>query len=310
MRAKLSVAIVLLLLECVVPVAAEDAGLDMGEYDCVIEPKMTIKLGTPETGIIQSVNVDRDTTIKKGEVVAQLDSELQRAALELAELKAANETDINSERTRLTFRSADADRAITLHTKEFASTKVRDEAVTERQLAQLALNKAELEFKMAQVDLLQARTRLDRRSIKSPVNGVVADVTIHPGEYAYEQTPLMTIAEIDPLHVKVFVPVRYYRRLHVGLDADVMPEEPVGGVYKARIAVVDRVFDPASSTFGVRLDLPNPDMALPAGLRCRIRFSDKAEPRMESQASPVDVVGGGEPKGTQDAGRHHQDVSR
>jgi hypothetical protein len=32
------------------------------------------------------------------------------------------------------------------------------------------------------------------------------------------------------------------------------------------------VFDTASSTFVVRLDLPNPSYALPAGLRCRIRF--------------------------------------
>jgi hypothetical protein len=35
---------------------------------------------------------------------------------------------------------------------------------------------------------------------------------------------------------------------------------------------VDRVFDSASSTFVVRLDLPNQNYALPAGLRCRIRF--------------------------------------
>jgi hypothetical protein len=51
-----------------------------------------------------------------------------------------------------------------------------------------------------------------------------------------------------------------------------MPEEPIGGVYEASVTVVDRVFDAASSTFGVRLDLPNLNFTLPAGLRCRIRF--------------------------------------
>jgi hypothetical protein len=53
---------------------------------------------------------------------------------------------------------------------------------------------------------------------------------------------------------------------------EVVPEEPIGGVYKGKITIVDRVFDTASSTFGVRLELPNPNYALPAGLRCRIRF--------------------------------------
>lgn len=271
---RLGIAVLLLASTTHVALAQGADSLSPGadEFDCVIEPKMTIKLGTPETGIIQSVNVDRDKTVRKGEVVAQLDSDLQKTALEIAQLKATNEVDINSERTRLSYRSADADRAVELHSKAFASTKTRDEAVTERQLAQLALNKAELEFKMAQMELLQAQTRLERRSIRSPVNGVVADVTIRPGEYAYEQTPLMTIADIDPLYVKVFVPVRYYRKMHVGVDAEVMPEEPIGGVHKAKVTVVDRVFDAASSTFGVRLELPNPDYSLPAGLRCRIRF--------------------------------------
>lgn len=111
-------------------------------------------------------------------------------------------------------------------------TKVRDEAVTERNLAALALAKAELEHKMAQVGLEETCARLDRRSILSPINGVVSDVTIRLGEYVYEQTPLMTIAEINPLYVEVFVPVRHYLNLRVVTDAEVMPEESIGG-YKA-----------------------------------------------------------------------------
>ncbi len=244
----------------------------MGEFDCVVEAKMMIKLGSPDTGIIEALKVDRDRTIKKGDVVAELDSNLQRIALELAQLKATNEGDINSERTRLVFRSSEAERAENLNSKQIVTTKVRDEAVTERNLAVLALAKAELEHKMAQVDMEQAQARLDRRSIRSPINGVVSDVTIRPGEYVYEQAPLMTIAEIDPLYVKVFVPVRHYRELQAGTNAEVMPEEPIGGLYRAKVTVVDRVFDTASSTFGVRLELPNPDYALPAGMRCRIRF--------------------------------------
>jgi hypothetical protein len=82
----------------------------------------------------------------------------------------------------------------------------------------------------------------------------------------------MTIAEIDPLYVKVFVPVRHYRKFQSGMIGQVIPEEPIGGVYKAKVTVVDRVFDAASSTFGVRLELPNSDYALPAGMRCRVRF--------------------------------------
>jgi RND family efflux transporter MFP subunit len=245
---------------------------ELGEFDCVIEAKMMIKLGSPETGIVQAVKVDRDTTVRKGDVVAQLDYELQRILLEQAKLKASNELDIKSEQKRLAYRISEAERTEALFTKQIASSKVHEEALTEKQLAEFAVAKAELDHKMAQIDMMQAQTRLDRRSIRSPVDGVIADVTIRPGEYVYEQTPLMTIAEIDPLYVKVFPPVRYYRQIHVGTNAEVVPEDPIGGRYKAQVTVVDRVFDTASSTFGVRLELPNPDYSLPAGMRCRIRF--------------------------------------
>jgi len=245
---------------------------EMGEFDCVIEAKMMIKLGSPETGIVEAVKVDRDTTVKKGEIVAQLDSDLQRILLEQAKLKASNEWDIKSEHRRLAYRNTEAERAETLYSRQSGSAKARDEAATEKELAEFALAKAEVDHKMAQVDMTQAQTRLDRRSIRSPVNGIVADLTIRPGEYVYEQTPLMTIAEIDPLYVKVFVPVRHYRQIHVGTNAEVVPEQPIGGHYKAHVTVVDRVFDTASSTFGVRLELPNPNYSLPAGMRCRIQF--------------------------------------
>lgn len=66
---------------------SSDATRDMGEFDCVIEPKIMTKLGSPDTGIIQSVMVDRDRVVEKGDVVAQLDSDLQRSALDLARLQ-------------------------------------------------------------------------------------------------------------------------------------------------------------------------------------------------------------------------------
>ena len=57
-----------------------------------------------------------------------------------------------------------------------------------------------------------------------------------------------------------------------GMLGAVTPEVPGAPVHTAAVSVVDRVVDPASSTFGVRLELPNPDHSIPGGLRCRVRF--------------------------------------
>jgi hypothetical protein len=82
----------------------------------------------------------------------------------------------------------------------------------------------------------------------------------------------MTIAQIDPLNVEVILPIKYYGQLRIGSTANISPEEPVGGVFVAKVIVIDRVLDAASGTFGVRLQLPNPENKLPAGIRCNVTF--------------------------------------
>jgi multidrug resistance efflux pump len=109
--------------------------------------------------------------------------------------------------------------------------------------------------------------------IRSPINGVVVERTLGPGEYAYDQSHLMTVSQIDPLYVEVYVPLSQFGRIRLGMSAEVYPEDPVGGRYAAIVVVVDQVFDAASGTIGIRLELPNPDYALPAGLKCRARFA-------------------------------------
>jgi multidrug efflux pump subunit AcrA (membrane-fusion protein) len=119
---------------------------------------------------------------------------------------------------------------------------------------------------------------------------VVVRRILHPGEYA-DPLELMELAQIDPLRVEVFVPVSMLGRVQTGMRGKVTLEKPLDSVHEARVAVVDRVVDAASGTFGVRLELPNPDHSLPAGLRCHVRFEsetatgEKPEPEMAG-ASP------------------------
>jgi hypothetical protein len=66
------------------------------------------------------------------------------------------------------------------------------------------------------------------------------------------------------------MPLSQFGRIRFGASAQVYPE--IGGDYAAIVRVVDQVFDAASATIGIRLELPNPDYALPAGIKCQVRF--------------------------------------
>ncbi len=97
---------------------------------------------------------------------------------------------------------------------------------------------------------------------------------LNPGDLAENGTdtkPILTLAKIDPLRVEVILPVRLYGELHRGMAGVVTPVG-MGGHYNATVTVIDRVFDAASGTFGVRLTLRNPKEAVPGGIRCHVAF--------------------------------------
>jgi multidrug efflux pump subunit AcrA (membrane-fusion protein) len=112
----------------------------------------------------------------------------------------------------------------------------------------------------------RAEEVVNQEMLRSPIDGVVTERLFVRRAYQNEQSPVLTLAQIDPLRAEVFVPTGYYKQIRIGTRAEIRPENPVGGVYAATVTVVDRVLDAASGTFGVRLRLPNPELLLPAPL--------------------------------------------
>ncbi len=167
------------------------------------------------------MNVDRGDLVKEGQVIAVLDTSLERATGAVAHAQAE---------------------------------------LSNRRLADL-----ELQRTSAEVGL---------RTIRSPINGVVVERFMSPGEFP-KQERIFKLAQIDPLRVEAYAPVALLGKIAVGMEVQLKPEAPVSGLYKAKVTVVDRVVDAASGTFGVRMELPNPDLRLPAGLKCTVTVPEK-----------------------------------
>jgi RND family efflux transporter MFP subunit len=255
------------------PALAQDDTTGSGNFNCLIQPKMVLKLGTPVPGLLTELLVDRGSIVKKGDVIARLESGVEEAAVALAKVRAENDSTVRSARAKLEFQRRKEDRTTQLRRTDAIALSTADEAETQAKVAKVDLDEAEVNIKLAELELLRAREVLRQRTIRSPINGVVVSRELGPGEYVFDQAHLMTVSQIDPLNVEVFLPLSEFGKIRVGSAAEVYPEQPVGGRYRAVVTVVDQVFDAASATIGVRLELPNPDYTLPAGLKCQIRFS-------------------------------------
>lgn len=244
------------------------------EHDCMIEARQAIEIRSPVEAVIESVLVKRGDFVKRGQVLVELASGPERAALALARSRAQAVGEIKAAETRLDISQKKADRAQELFKQNFISANSKDEAFAELQLASEELRRARENQQLNELEAKRAAEVVAMRTIRSPLNGVVVEVLLKPGEFGAIsfKDPIMRLAEINPLHVEVVMPLSAYGKVRPRQRAIVLPEPPVGGRYETTVAVVDPVVDAASGTFGVRLELPNPKRIIPAGVRCKVRF--------------------------------------
>jgi len=252
--------------------AAAPPGLDIARpTDCLIEPSQVVRVNSGVEGIIQAIYVERGDDVRRGQVVAQLRDDVDRAAAAAAQARANNVHAVLAAESRASYLESVRQRNEQI--SQYLSRDQVEEAQANARAAREERQAAAEDQRVARLEYTQSRRLMAEKTVRSPVSGVVVERAMSPGEYrGADASHILTIAQVDPLHVEVFAPIAQLDAIKLGDQVTIVPEQPVGGRYVATVKVVDRVFDAASGTFGMRLELPNPGNRLPAGLRCRIEF--------------------------------------
>ncbi len=211
--------------------------------ECLLEPSAIVNVGSPVEGTLSQVLVDRGQDVRRGQVVARLNSAVEQATVNLRSAQEAYGK-------RKVLRNEE------LFKKDLISASDKDELETQTRLA--GLEKA------------QQQEVLNLRTIVSPINAVVVERFLSPGDHI-SQEKILKLAQIDPLNVEVVVPAELFGTIKRGSTGQLQLRSG-GSPVTGRVTVVDRVIDAASGTFGVRLQLPNPGNRIPAGMRCTVRF--------------------------------------
>lgn len=254
------------------PAAMTAAGLDASRpTDCLIEPSAVVRVNSGVEGVVQAVFVDRGDTVTRGQVVAQLRADVDRAGAAAAQARAGNVFAERAAASRAAY--LDSVRKRSEQIAQFLARDAVEEAQANARAAGEERRAAAQNQRVAALEYAQSQRVLAEKTVRSPVSGIVTERVMSAGEYrGPDATHIVTVAQVDPLHVEVFAPIAQLDAIKLGDTVTIIPEDPVGGEYNAVVKVVDRVFDAASGTFGMRLELPNPGNALPAGLRCTIRI--------------------------------------
>lgn len=242
------------------------------ELDCLLEPYDVVDISSPVEGVLERVMVDRGDRIEKGQVIARLESSFEEATVALARERTQMDSTLNSAKARLELSTNRVIRSEDLFKQNLISLDEIQEARTQKRVAEMGLLEAMEADSLNKLELERASVTLKRRTIRSPLTGVVVKRFLSPGEFTSKESPILKAAQLDPLRVEVIVSVSWLGKVLVSTRAEIRPEAPMNKVYVARVVVVDPVVDAASGTVGIRLELPNPNYRLPAGLKCKVQF--------------------------------------
>lgn len=226
----------------VVAVAPSAARLDLSLPGEVAGAEDAL-LASPMGGFVESVPVEVGDAVKKGAVIAVVDRAPRAAQLAQAE-------------AQLQLAQADQGRANAMGD---LATKAQLDALT----AQVAIAEANVKL---------ARSQLDRATVRSPVDGVVASVQIDEGEVAQPGVPVARVVQLDPVKISVSVPDRDVVALVAGMEAQVStPAQPT--LRTGTLKTVAPVADLSTRSFLVEVSVPNSDHALLPGMIAEVKVA-------------------------------------
>lgn len=161
-----------------------------------LEPVDQVEVGTQVSGDIAKINVDFNSKVKKGQIIAELDKSKLKATLTQAEIA---------------FRSAETDYKY----KESTYNRVKklseshSASAVELETAEYNMNSAKLSVERSQNEVNQARLNLSYATIKSPIDGVVLKRAVEVGQTvaASMSTPTLFVIAKDLSQMKVMAAV-------------------------------------------------------------------------------------------------------
>jgi HlyD family secretion protein len=238
-----------------------------------LEPERTVTIGAEISGLIESVEVDDNDIVKKGDVLARFDTESLRTTLKQSQ---AGVRSARANVRRAESVLADAKRELAriepLVAKRIVATGQLDAARSQVESAQASVDtaRAELERTQRAVDL--TRVNLDKGEIVSPIDGVVLKRSVEPGNAvaASLQAPeLFVIAQdLTKMELHVAVDEADIGRIEAGQPATFTVDAWPDRVFDAKVTKVS--LHPTTTgnviTYDTVLSVANDDGALRPGM--------------------------------------------
>jgi RND family efflux transporter MFP subunit len=272
-------------------------------------PYQNVELHAKVSGYIKHISVDIGDRVHQGQVLAvleipemmaQVDSakagvhraeeEIQREKSEVSRA-VANNVALHSNADRLA--NADKTRPGLIAQQELDDATAKDRASQAQvDAAKSALAAAQQQLQVARADEQHYSALGDYARITAPYDGVVTWRFSDTGALVQAGTssggqPVVTLAEIDVLRLRVPVPESLAAKIKVGDAADVHVQA-TGEHFTGKVARFTNALDPSTRTMQVEIDVPNPTYRLQPGMYADVNL--RANAKVDALTIPVTAI--------------------
>ena len=238
---------------------------------------VTVQVGSQVSGRLAQINVDYNSTVTKGEIIAVIDPQLYEAQLEQAKANAlAAQASLTKAQVAYEQSLRDLKRQKALAEQHLVAQADLDTAQATSDEAKAQVEAAKAQLAQSQATLHTAQVNLGYTKIVSPINGTVISRSVDVGQTvaASLQAPtLFTIAEdLKRMQVDTNVAEADVGKLSAGMDATFTVDAYPHRIFRGKIRQIRNAPQTVSNvvTYDAVIDVENPDLALKPGMTANV----------------------------------------
>ncbi len=250
--------------------AAASSGEGVKTISGFSEPYRHIEVASPESGVISAVKVKEGEKVSAGQVLVSLDTTVLDAYYRTAKARSEADGAVKVLEVKVSLKQKIFAQMEELRKTGSATLNEVEKAQADLSVAEAELESAKEAIAIHELECRQIQAQIDRRHIKSPIDGVVVELTKDIAESVSVADPyILTIASLDKLRVVCYEEPARISSLSVG-SAVALKFDGVDEQVKGEVDHISPVVDPESGTVKLEIVVQNADGSLKSGTRCDV----------------------------------------
>jgi membrane fusion protein, multidrug efflux system len=244
----------------------------------------TVEVVPRVNGRLQTVGVKLGDPVREGQVIARVeDNEIREQVRQAEASYKVSEASIRQREADLKLAQTNLERSRSLLQRQLLPPQTFDDVEARHQAAVAQLDLARAQFEQSKARLDELKITLSNTQILSPVDGFIGKRFLDPGAYASTNAPVVSVVDIRTVRMVANLVERDMRRVPAGTAANVAVDAFPGELFKGRVSRIAPVFDPATRTAEIEIEVPNPGYRLKPGMYSRVQLT------VETRADAVTV---------------------